>query len=208
MKAFADEADKRRRQVLAAATLADEQLCWGENEHSPSATAAIVAAERVGREVAECTLRLSTLALVVEQERREAAKCALALATTALAAALKRQEAAERTSAMAILMLANVQKRQQMAERAQMSANIVRSLSSTLPHPMSYVGAILSTIEGDCQPSSQVLQSTTANEWWRRSAQWRRQLGGGSLAAAAWQWRGGVGSAVAALSATASAARR
>ena len=45
MKAFADEADKRRRQVLAAATLADEQLCRGENERSPSATAAIVAAE-------------------------------------------------------------------------------------------------------------------------------------------------------------------
>jgi len=39
-----------------------------------------------------------------------------------------------------------------------------RSLSPTLPHPMSYVGAILSTIGGDCQPSSQVLQSTTANE--------------------------------------------
>jgi hypothetical protein len=39
-----------------------------------------------------------------------------------------------------------------------------RSLSPTLPHPMSYVGAILSTIGRDCQPSSQVLQSTTANE--------------------------------------------
>ena len=39
-----------------------------------------------------------------------------------------------------------------------------RSLSPTLPHPMSYVGAILSTIGGGCQPSSQVLQSTTANE--------------------------------------------
>ena len=39
-----------------------------------------------------------------------------------------------------------------------------RSLSPTLPHPMSYVGAILSTIGGDCQPSSQILQSTTANE--------------------------------------------
>jgi hypothetical protein len=119
MKALADEADKRRRQVLAAATLADEQLCRGENERSPSATAAIVAAERVGREVAERTLRLATLALVAEQERREATKCALALATTALAAALKRQEAAERTSAMAISMLANVRKRQQAAERAQ-----------------------------------------------------------------------------------------
>jgi hypothetical protein len=109
-------------------------------------------------------LRLATLALVVEQKRREAAKCALALATTALAAALKRQEAAKRTSAMAISMLANVRQRQQAAERAQMSANIVRSLSPTLPHPMSYVGAILSTIGGGCQPSSQVLQSTRANE--------------------------------------------
>jgi hypothetical protein len=39
-----------------------------------------------------------------------------------------------------------------------------RSLSPTLRHPMSYEGAILSTIGGDCQPSSQVLQSTTANE--------------------------------------------
>jgi hypothetical protein len=29
-----------------------------------------------------------------------------------------------------------------------------RSLSPTLPHPMSYVGALLSTIGGDCQPSS------------------------------------------------------
>ena len=164
MKALADEADKRRRQVLAAATLADEQLCRGENERSPSATAAIVAAERVGREVAERTSRLVTLALVVEQERREAAECALALAATALASALKRQVAAERTSAMAISMLANVRKRQQAAKRAQMSANIVRSLSPTLPHPMSYVGAILSTIGGDCQPSLQVLQSTTANE--------------------------------------------
>jgi hypothetical protein len=38
------------------------------------------------------------------------------------------------------------------------------SLSPTLPHPVSYVGAILSTIGGDCQPSSQVLQSTTAKE--------------------------------------------
>jgi hypothetical protein len=156
MKALADEADKRRRQFLAAATLADEQLCRGENERSPSATATIVAAERVGREVAKRTLRLATLALVVEQERREAAKCALALATTALAAVLKCQEAAERTSAMAISMLANVRKRQQAAECAQMSANIVRSLSPTLPHPMSYVGAILSTIGGGCQLSSQV----------------------------------------------------
>ena len=159
MKALAkNEADKRRRQVLAAATLADEQLCRGENERSPSATAAIVAAERVGREVAERTSRLVTLALVVEQERREAAECALALAATALASALKRQVAAERTSAMAISMLANVQKHQQAAKCAQMLANIVRSLSPTLPHPMSYVGAILSTIGGGCQPSSQVLQ--------------------------------------------------
>ena len=39
-----------------------------------------------------------------------------------------------------------------------------RSLSPTLPHPMSYVGAILSTIGGDCQPSPQVLQSKMANE--------------------------------------------
>jgi hypothetical protein len=62
MKALADKADKRRRQVLAAATLADEQLCRGENVRSPSATAAIVAAERVGREVAERTSRLATLA--------------------------------------------------------------------------------------------------------------------------------------------------
>ena len=38
------------------------------------------------------------------------------------------------------------------------------SLSPTLPHPMSYVGAKLSTLGGDCQPSSHVLQSTTANE--------------------------------------------
>ena len=45
MKALANEADKRRRQALAAATLADEQLCRGENKLSPSATAAIVAAE-------------------------------------------------------------------------------------------------------------------------------------------------------------------
>ena len=165
MKALANEDDKRRQQVLAAATLADEQLCRGENEHSPSATAATVAAERVGREVAERTLRLADLALVVEQKRREAAECALALATTALAAALKCQEAAERTSAMAILMLVNVQKRQQAAKRAQMSANIVRSLSPTLPNPMSFVGAILSTIGGGCQASPQILQSTTANEW-------------------------------------------
>ena len=39
-----------------------------------------------------------------------------------------------------------------------------RSLSPTLPHPMSYVGATLSTLGGDCQPSSQVIQLTTANE--------------------------------------------
>jgi hypothetical protein len=39
-----------------------------------------------------------------------------------------------------------------------------RSLSPTLPHPRSYVGATLSTIGGDCQPLLQVLQSTTANE--------------------------------------------
>jgi hypothetical protein len=38
------------------------------------------------------------------------------------------------------------------------------SLSPTLPHPMSYVGAILSTIGGDCQPSLQVLQLTMANK--------------------------------------------
>ncbi len=39
------------------------------------------------------------------------------------------------------------------------------SLSPTLPHrSMSYVGAILSTIGGDCQPSPPVLQSTTANK--------------------------------------------
>jgi len=112
MKSLDDEADKRRRQVLAAATLADEQLCGGANEHSPSATAAIVAAERVGREVAERTSHVATLALVVEQERRESAECALAVATTALAAALKCQEAAKRTSAMAMSMLANVRKRQ------------------------------------------------------------------------------------------------
>ena len=41
-----------------------------------------------------------------------------------------------------------------------------RSLSPTLPHPMSYVGAILSTVGGDYRPSSHVLQSTPtmANE--------------------------------------------
>jgi hypothetical protein len=89
-----------------------------EDERSPSTTVAIVAAERVGREVVE-------LALVVEQERREAAERALALATAALATALKRREAAERTSALAISMLANVRKHQQAAERAQMPANIV-----------------------------------------------------------------------------------
>jgi hypothetical protein len=43
MKALAkNEADKRRRQVLAAAMLADEQLCRGENERSPSTTASFV----------------------------------------------------------------------------------------------------------------------------------------------------------------------
>ena len=120
MKALANEADKQRRQILAAATLADEQLCRGENEGSPSTTAAIVAAEQVGREVAE-------LALVIEQERREAAERASALATVALAlaTALKCREVAGRTSVLAILMLANVRKRQQAAEHAQMSANIV-----------------------------------------------------------------------------------
>ena len=98
MKALADKADKRRRQALAAATLADEQLCRGENKRSPSATAAIVAAERVGQVVANVrTLPLATLALVVEQEHGEAAERALALATAALAAALKRWEVAERT---------------------------------------------------------------------------------------------------------------
>jgi hypothetical protein len=38
------------------------------------------------------------------------------------------------------------------------------SLSPTLPHPMSYVGALLSTLGGDCQPSLQVLQPTMAIE--------------------------------------------
>jgi len=45
-----------------------------------------------------------------------------------------------------------------------MPVELGRSLSPTLLHPMSYVGAILSTIGGDCQLLSQVLQSTTANE--------------------------------------------
>ena len=110
MKALADEAEKRCREALAAAMLADEQLCRGANEHSPLATTAIVAAERVGREVAERTLRLAALALVVEQECRETAKRALALATVALTAALQRRDAAKCTSALAILMLADVQK--------------------------------------------------------------------------------------------------
>ena len=114
--------------------------------------------------MAERNSRLAALALVVEQKPREVAECALAFATTALAAALKCQEVAERTSTMAISMLADMRKRQQAAEHAQMSANIVRSLSPTLSHLMSYVGAIVSTIGGGCQPSSQVLQSTTANE--------------------------------------------
>ncbi len=39
-----------------------------------------------------------------------------------------------------------------------------RSLSPTRPHPMSYVGAVLSMIGGDCQPSSQDLQATTAHK--------------------------------------------
>ena len=38
-----------------------------------------------------------------------------------------------------------------------------RYLSSTPPHPMSYVGAILSPMGGDCVPLSTVLQSTPAN---------------------------------------------
>ncbi len=38
------------------------------------------------------------------------------------------------------------------------------SLSPTRPCPMSYVGAVLSTIGGDYQPSLQVLQATTAHE--------------------------------------------
>ena len=182
MKALAkNEADKRRRQVLAAATLADEQLCRGENEHSPS------------------------LALVVEQEGREAAERALALATAALAAALKRREAAERTSALAISMLANVQKRQQATERAQMSVQCRHSgdvaierhsgdaaierirtefalcaapLDAILaeiacketafetapsPHrPPSYVDAVLSTMGWDTQPSLPLALSPSA----------------------------------------------
>jgi hypothetical protein len=141
MKALADEADMRRRQVLAAVTLADKQLCRGANNHSPSATAAIVEIERLGRRVAERTSRLAALALAAEQERREAAEHALALAaeqerreaadhalalaTAALAAALQCRDEAERTSALAISMLADVRKRQQAAEHAQMSANIV-----------------------------------------------------------------------------------
>ena len=125
MKALADKAEKRRRQALAAAMLADEQLCRGANKHSPLAAMAIVAAERVGREVAERTLRLAALALVVEQECRETAKRALALATVALTAALQRRDAAKRTSALAISMLADIQKCPQAAKHAQMSANIV-----------------------------------------------------------------------------------
>jgi hypothetical protein len=38
------------------------------------------------------------------------------------------------------------------------------SLRPTLPCPMSYVGLVLSTIGGDCQPLWQVLQVTTAHE--------------------------------------------
>ena len=38
------------------------------------------------------------------------------------------------------------------------------SLSPTLPCPVSYVGAVLSTIGGDCQPLLQVLQATTAHK--------------------------------------------
>ena len=97
----------------------------GVNKRSPLATTAIVAAERVGQEVAERISHLAALALVVEQERREAAERVLALATVALTTALQRRDAAKRTSALAILMLADVQKRQQAAEHAQMSANIV-----------------------------------------------------------------------------------
>jgi hypothetical protein len=92
MKALADKAEKWRRQALAAATLADDQLCRGENNLSPLATAAIVSAEQVGREVAKRTSRLASLALVVEQQRREAAEGALELATAALAAALHPQD--------------------------------------------------------------------------------------------------------------------
>ena len=38
------------------------------------------------------------------------------------------------------------------------------SLSPTLPCPMSYVGVVLSTIRGGCQPLLQVLQATTAHK--------------------------------------------
>ena len=38
-----------------------------------------------------------------------------------------------------------------------------RSFSPTLPHPKSYMGALLSTLGGDCQLLSHILQSTTAN---------------------------------------------
>jgi hypothetical protein len=36
------------------------------------------------------------------------------------------------------------------------------SFSPTLPHPKSYMSALLSTLGGDCQPSSHILQSTMA----------------------------------------------
>ncbi len=39
-----------------------------------------------------------------------------------------------------------------------------RSLSPTHPHPMSYVGAVLSMIGGDCQPLLQDLQTTMDHE--------------------------------------------
>jgi hypothetical protein len=39
-----------------------------------------------------------------------------------------------------------------------------RALSPTCPHPMSYVGAVLSMIGGDCQPLLQDLQATTAHK--------------------------------------------
>jgi hypothetical protein len=38
-----------------------------------------------------------------------------------------------------------------------------RSFSPTLPHPKSYMSALLSTLGGDCQPLSHILQLTTAN---------------------------------------------
>jgi hypothetical protein len=167
-----------RTAALMETALAKERGHRELAEPATSLAAKALVNERHRREVAECAAALAAKALADEKQRRDAAECAAALAAKTLA---EKKEAAKRAWDSVAAALAAQGKRHQeeddmtirriQAECALCAASLDAILAdiarddiahemamlSTPPCPMTYVGAVLSTMGGSTRATSLAL---------------------------------------------------